>query len=290
MQDFELCLPTKIVFGKGKISLIGSFAKDYGKKLLLVYGMGSIKKNGVYETVIKSLREISSIIVDGNRLNLKAVFTDKNKLGLIDTYLYQYIINGEKQKYHLHPTCKARNAQNREWFCLNEIKGDFLFNMSTGDRYLIPINDSYLIDARLYAIKTKKSIEKNIMVMVLNTTYLSLFFEIEGRPMTGNLPLLDLKVYELERVLIVNPKLLNNLINNRVIYDFTHRKINNIFTECGFNKDLKIRSQEPNPLPDRKAIDDIIFDILGLTEEERKEVYWSVCELVQNRLKKARSV
>lgn len=50
-----------------------------------------------------------------------------------------------------------------------------------------------------------------------------------------------------------------------------------------------IREQKPNPLSDRKAIDDIVFDILGLTEDERNEVYWAVCELVKNRLEKARS-
>ena len=33
----------------------------------------------------------------------------------------------------------------------------------------------------------------------------------------------------------------------------------------------------------RKALDDIIFGILGLTEDERREVYWAVCELVKNR-------
>jgi len=27
--------------------------------------------------------------------------------------------------------------------------------------------------------------------------------------------------------------------------------------------------QKPNPLPDRKALDDIVFDILGLTEDEK---------------------
>ncbi len=56
------------------------------------------------------------------------------------------------------------------------------------------------------------------------------------------------------------------------------------------NLSYPIREQKPNPLPDRKALDDIVFDILGLTEEERVEVYWAVCELVKNRLKKARSV
>ena len=63
-----------------------------------------------------------------------------------------------------------------------------------------------------------------------------------------------------------------------------------IFQELGINPKQPIRSQKPNPLPDRKALDDIVFDILGLTPEERNEVYWAVCELVKNRLEKARSV
>lgn len=45
-----------------------------------------------------------------------------------------------------------------------------------------------------------------------------------------------------------------------------------------------------NPLPDREALYDIVFDALGLTEEKRKEVYYAVAELVKNRLEKARSV
>lgn len=51
-----------------------------------------------------------------------------------------------------------------------------------------------------------------------------------------------------------------------------------------------MRAQEPKPLPDRQALDDIVFDVLGLTQEERKEVYWAVAELVQNRLSKAKNV
>jgi hypothetical protein len=51
-----------------------------------------------------------------------------------------------------------------------------------------------------------------------------------------------------------------------------------------------ICEQKPNPLPDRSALDDLIFDILGLTEDERNEVYWAVCKLVKNRLERARSV
>lgn len=68
------------------------------------------------------------------------------------------------------------------------------------------------------------------------------------------------------------------------------RDIKSIFEECGFNLRLPIRDQEPNPLPDHKELEDIIFDILGLTQQERKEVYWAVSELVKNRLEKAKSV
>jgi len=60
--------------------------------------------------------------------------------------------------------------------------------------------------------------------------------------------------------------------------------------ELGINPACPIREQKPNPLTGRKPLDDIVFDILGLTEDERTEIYWSVCELVKNRLEKARSV
>jgi hypothetical protein len=42
-------------------------------------------------------------------------------------------------------------------------------------------------------------------------------------------------------------------------------------------------------MTNRKALDDTVFDILGLTQEERNEVYWLICELIKNKLEKARS-
>ena len=54
------------------------------------------------------------------------------------------------------------------------------------------------------------------------------------------------------------------------------------------NFHLSIR--EHSPLPDRNALDDVALDILRLTQKEWDEVYWAVCELVKNRLEKARSV
>jgi len=64
MKDFELQVPTKIVFGKNRVSEIGKYAKYYGKKLLMVYGMGSIKDNGVYDQVIDSLKKEGLEIIE----------------------------------------------------------------------------------------------------------------------------------------------------------------------------------------------------------------------------------
>lgn len=55
MLDFEFSNKTTIVFGKGTENRIGDLCKAEGKKVLLHYGGGSIKKFGLYDKVIKSL-------------------------------------------------------------------------------------------------------------------------------------------------------------------------------------------------------------------------------------------
>ena len=56
MHDFTYYNPTKIEFGKAKENNIGSYLQEAGiKKVLLVYGMQSIKQNGLYEKIISAL-------------------------------------------------------------------------------------------------------------------------------------------------------------------------------------------------------------------------------------------
>ncbi len=56
MNDFTYYNPTKIEFGKEKEKNIGEYLEQSGiKKVLLVYGGGSIKKNGLYSRIIDSL-------------------------------------------------------------------------------------------------------------------------------------------------------------------------------------------------------------------------------------------
>lgn len=56
--NFEFHNPTRIYFGKGAIQNLRKALVGYGKKILLTYGTGSIKKNGIYDEVIRILHEL----------------------------------------------------------------------------------------------------------------------------------------------------------------------------------------------------------------------------------------
>ena len=54
MENFEYYNPVRILFGEGKIAEIGKYIPK-GMKVMMTYGGGSIKRNGVYEQVTRAL-------------------------------------------------------------------------------------------------------------------------------------------------------------------------------------------------------------------------------------------
>ncbi|THE10005.1 iron-containing alcohol dehydrogenase [Bacillus timonensis] len=60
MENFTYYNPTKLIFGKGQVQELKNEIPQYGKKVLLVYGGGSIKRNGLYDQVIALLAEIGA--------------------------------------------------------------------------------------------------------------------------------------------------------------------------------------------------------------------------------------
>ncbi|KGK86987.1 iron-containing alcohol dehydrogenase [Clostridium sp. HMP27] len=57
MINFSYDNATKIIFGKDTENEVGNETEKYGRKVLLHYGGGSIKKSGLYDRVIKSLKD-----------------------------------------------------------------------------------------------------------------------------------------------------------------------------------------------------------------------------------------
>ncbi|MBW2648202.1 MAG: iron-containing alcohol dehydrogenase [Deltaproteobacteria bacterium] len=64
MRNFVFENPTKIVFGRDQIKKAGCEVAKFGKKVLMVYGQGSIKRSGVYDQVVTSLKDADLEIVE----------------------------------------------------------------------------------------------------------------------------------------------------------------------------------------------------------------------------------
>ncbi|MGX9290553.1 iron-containing alcohol dehydrogenase [Bacillus sp. A015] len=64
MENFIYYNPTKLMFGKGQLEGLKSELARYGKRVLLVYGGGSIKKNGLYDNVISALNEAEAEVFE----------------------------------------------------------------------------------------------------------------------------------------------------------------------------------------------------------------------------------
>nr|WP_263324764.1 iron-containing alcohol dehydrogenase [Neobacillus sp. Marseille-Q6967] len=59
MKNFSYQNPTKLIFGEGQLEALRNELPKYGSKLLLVYGGGSIKRNGLYDQVLAILESLS---------------------------------------------------------------------------------------------------------------------------------------------------------------------------------------------------------------------------------------
>lgn len=240
--------------------------------------------------VIKSPRECRTILVKPEDLKYCLFMCHKSKKELKGTKALEYIEWGEKRGYHRRPTCRSRP---KWWDLGNQISAHAVWFKAFNDRFLVPSANSEIYSSdRFYAIYFKENISREAMLAILNATITVISVELTGRINLGE-GALDNMTYEAAKNIIVFPNVLGKALQPKSLFlSFFIRPIQSIFTECGIDPDsgVPISEQEPKPLSDRKALDDLIFDVLGLTDEERKEVYRAVCQLVWERISKARSV
>jgi len=279
--------------GKGKLVRLGDIAEvrfgiKTGANEFFYLDEARIKEWGIEEEflkpVIKSPRECKSILIKPEDLKYKVFMCHKDKKDLKGTNALKYIEWGEKQGFHKRPTCASR----QRWWDLTEIKSPIISKRFVDVVFSYYWNKSnFAVGDTFFVIDSNDELYNLGLALYLNSTVGSFLTEIEGRKSMGEGVLL---IYgpEIKNILIINQNVMGDLKKqNPMLFE---RKSKSVFEELGINPSLPIREQKPNPLPDRKALDDIVFDILGLTEDERTEVYWAVCELVKHRLEKARSV
>lgn len=261
--------------------------KDDVKKL-------QIEKQFTNPAILKTT-EASLPILDN--LDPKGVFfyTQLPKESLEGTKALDYILTGERAKiqikqggqkgklligFHNIETVKNRNL----WYSLGERNlAPIWWIIAHNDRTIAFSNSKYLCGDNFFEIYPNEFKDNLGILLSLNATYITLLRELYGRSNFGGGVLKTQK-----------PDILKFLVLTKidVPLEILNRPTNSIFKECGLDptSDIPISEQEPNPFPDRKALDDAVFDAIGLDVDERKEVYRAACQLVWNRVSKAKNV
>jgi len=251
--------------------------------------------------IIKSPKDCSSILIKPENLTYKIFLCNKTKNKLYDKKALVYIQWGEKRNYHKRPTCSSRV----QWYDLGNRKPKvLLFPKLPGAFFRVQFNpfgafeedNIYGIDIKSHEIKLEN------LVVILNSTLTNFFVEASSQQLTGSIATSALMVYEVKQFKILMPSLIE--VKQKTFNSYISRPIKSIFEELGFN--LCNQRNCPHPehpyeyvkpeevsfdriMPDRRELDKIVFEALGLTEEEQLEVYRAVLELVKNRLLKAKS-
>ena len=218
--------------------------------------------------VIKSPRECKSIIIDPDVLSNKLFMCHKTKKDLKNTKALKYIKWGESQGFHKRPSCRGRSR----WYDLGVWDFAHLLWVETMyDAFRVYQNTSEVHESdKFYGIKS--NVESKRLAITLNSTVVLLQKLLSGFASLGQ-GALKTAVYEVKGFEILNPAIIPI---SEVTSSFFHREITNIKAELS--------------MFDRRVLDNIIFDILGLTQGERDAVYEAVVKLVKMRLDRARSV
>lgn len=164
---------------------------------------------------------------------------------------------------------------------------DLVSNRFIGSRIFFIEGDDYVVGDTFFIAGFKDRSLRDIYLASLNSTLTFLNVLVTGRKNMGDGVLLFYGP-EFNNLEFLIPQ--KNIDKIKKVYSkIRTREVCEILVELGFDKYLPIREQEPNPLPDRKELDNLLFDELNLSIEDRKELYWATAELVKERADKAAS-
>jgi hypothetical protein len=216
-----------------------------------------------------------------------------------------YIRWGEDQGYPSRPTCASRE---RWWYLGEREMASFVWPMIHNDRFLVITYDAHIVvDHNLFEIRSQSG---STLTGLMAAVYEIVIRELIGRSNLGQ-GALKTEGVDIVRLYAINPSVLPIEYQQLLLSTYerlARHPIRNIFEELGFELCHQRRCSHPEhpyervkpealtleqvrqASPDRYELDSVVFDVLGLTEEERLEVYRAVVQLVKERLLKARSV
>ncbi len=218
----------------------------------------------------------------------------EDKSDLRGTNVLEYIKWGEKQGFHERPSCRGR----ARWYDLGVgIRDTIVFPERHQKRFFVSWNPSNIyLNKSFYGVSFKEN-EKLLFALCLSHI-MHLSAELFGRTPGGGGGPLDLDVVMAKSVFILDPSALDRFSSNlcNIAMQIAERDVKSIFEELGLLRTDDYSNIDPDDvsldkvLPDRRELDRIVCEALGLDENDQLEIYKAVVRLVKNRLSKAGSV
>ncbi len=148
-----------------------------------------------------------------------------------------------------------------------------------------------LSDRSFHRVYPKQEISLRALAAVLNSSLQTLFVLTSGRYNLGGgalkfetMDAKDLFIIDLRKLPVSTIKALEQAFEQ-----MKNTKPIDLYYECGVNAQSIISKNAPHIVQEKKYLDDIIFDLIGIREEnEKKEIYEVILRLIEMRLKKAR--
>lgn len=232
--------------------------------------------------IFKSQKESDKLDVNTEKLKYNVLMCNENLKKLEDakTFLSKYIKTAEEKNIQNNASVKNRTL----WYDLTSYnkKGDFIFPSMFGEKYYTIDNRnsqvfSDCVNNDLF-IKENYKNYGDIIFLILNSTLFRFFIDLYGRQLTGNLTISDVDVAVLKKLPVPNPELLIPFKNelNEIYISFKSREQLSIFEEV--------------KQADRRRLDEIIFEAIGLENEDVDELYEATCNYVLKRKQKSQSV
>jgi type I restriction-modification system DNA methylase subunit len=239
--------------------------------------------------VVKSPKEVPSVLANRRNLRRIALLIHKDKRSLKGTNVLRYIRLGESKGYNRRPTCASRER----WYELPELpSADILFRQFFDVTFNFPLKlDETVVDHTFYYLCMKEKKHARAIAAILNSTLYALIVELYGRTVMGQGVLIAYGP-EMRPIPMIDPQELETATVrklDRLLEKLSARKIESVFGELGASSPENVSLDSVKN--DRRKLDKLVMgDILGLCDEDQLEVYRSLVDLVKSRIEKAKSV
>jgi hypothetical protein len=226
------------------------------------------------QPLLKSLRTVHHRLVSAKDCSHQVLLLKPDD-DISGTVVEAYINWGEEQGWNRRLTCALR----QRWYSLPlHERAPLLLQKGIWERHFSAmVQEGLFVDQQIYQVTVATGVTPMVAAALLNCAWFALQLELQGRVNFGE-GVLWLAQYELEEILLPDPRYLPD------------RHLDSLTSSMKRLLDHDIGSlQKDSNLSAWRELNETVFDIMGFSTRDRKDVVESLLERVSSRQNKARA-